>query len=92
MKFRILGPLEIDAPEAEGAGSCAPRAAKPRALLAALLVRAGEVVSVDSLIEELWRNDPPRTATTTVQVYVSQVRKLLHAAAPAYGRDALLTR
>ncbi|MDQ0309890.1 DNA-binding SARP family transcriptional activator/tetratricopeptide (TPR) repeat protein [Kitasatospora herbaricolor] len=54
-----------------------PTAAKVRVLLAALLVRANEVVSTESLIDELWDIDPPRTAATTLQVYVSQLRKAL---------------
>ncbi|MFD7033112.1 BTAD domain-containing putative transcriptional regulator [Streptomyces sp. NPDC059917] len=69
-----------------------PRAAKIRVVLATLLVRANEIVSVDSLIDELWGENPPRTATTTLQVYVSQLRKLLHGADPEYGRDSLVTR
>jgi DNA-binding SARP family transcriptional activator len=91
MRFWILGPMEIEGSSGLGA-SHTPRAAKLRVVLAALLVRANEVVSVQSLIDELWQDDPPRTATTTLQVYISQLRKLLHAADPEYGRDALLTR
>ncbi|WP_329524790.1 AfsR/SARP family transcriptional regulator [Streptomyces sp. NBC_01462] len=90
MRFRILGPLEITSSAA--AEPVRPRAAKIRAVLATLLVRANEIVSVDSLIDELWGEHPPRTATTTLQVYVSQLRKLLHTADPEYGRDALVTR
>ncbi|MFI8504919.1 BTAD domain-containing putative transcriptional regulator [Streptomyces sp. NPDC085524] len=73
-------------------GALTPRAAKIRVVLAALLVRANEIVSVDSLIDELWGEEPPRTATTTLQVYVSQLRKLLDEADAEYGRDALVTR
>ncbi|MFJ6381730.1 BTAD domain-containing putative transcriptional regulator [Kitasatospora sp. NPDC092039] len=69
MRFRILGPVSLS--------PRTPSAAKPRALLATLLVRAGEVISSDSLIDELWGTEPPRTATTTLQVYISQLRKLL---------------
>ncbi|WP_187438741.1 BTAD domain-containing putative transcriptional regulator [Streptomyces sp. sk2.1] len=61
-------------------------------MLATLLVRANEIVSVDGLIDELWGENPPRTATTTLQVYVSQLRKLLHEADAEFGRDALVTR
>ncbi|MEU5095329.1 BTAD domain-containing putative transcriptional regulator [Streptomyces sp. NPDC020996] len=74
-----------------------PSAAKPRAVLATLLVQSNTVVSTHTLIDELWGSEPPRTATTTLQVYVSQLRKALLAAtgeAPP-GTDAtqpLLTR
>ncbi|WP_329496887.1 BTAD domain-containing putative transcriptional regulator [Kitasatospora herbaricolor] len=69
MRFRILGPVSMT--------PRTPTAAKVRVLLAALLVRANEVVSTESLIDELWDIDPPRTAATTLQVYVSQLRKAL---------------
>ncbi|MFE9422256.1 BTAD domain-containing putative transcriptional regulator [Kitasatospora sp. NPDC006697] len=72
MRFRILGPIEL--------GSHTPSAAKVRTVLAALLVRANEVVAAESLIDELWGEAPPRTATTTLQVYVSQLRKACAAA------------
>ncbi|GGJ22685.1 SARP family transcriptional regulator [Streptomyces brasiliensis] len=57
-----------------------PSAAKPRAVLATLLVQSNTVVSTHTLIDELWGAEPPRTATTTLQVYVSQLRKALPAA------------
>lgn len=97
MRFRILGPLEVGGAggpgsDSGGSGNLTPRAAKIRVVLAALLVRANEIVSVDTLIDELWGEEPPRTATTTLQVYVSQLRKLLDEADAEYGRDALVTR
>jgi predicted ATPase/DNA-binding SARP family transcriptional activator len=50
---------------------------KRRELVAALALEAGQVVSRDRLIDALWGEDPPDTARNTLQVYVSQVRKLL---------------
>ena len=88
--------IEVGSPAmaAEGAParSLAPRAAKLRVVLATLLLRANEVVSVDGLIDELWGDAPPRTAMTTLQVYISQLRKLLGEVDPELGRDALVTR
>ena len=71
--FSLLGPLAItvDGGPIELSGQ------KRRTLLAALLLRAGEVVPRDNLIDALWGEDPPDTARNTLQVYVSQVRKLL---------------
>ncbi|MGW6704443.1 BTAD domain-containing putative transcriptional regulator [Streptomyces sp. NPDC054956] len=69
-----------------------PRAAKVRVVLATLLVRVNEVVSVDSLIDELWGEQPPRTAMTTLQVYISQLRKMLRDADPQAGGELLQTR
>jgi DNA-binding SARP family transcriptional activator len=81
MEFRILGPLEV---RAEG-GRTLDFAGKQRALLAVLLLNANEAVSTDRLIEDLWDGDPPETAAKALQVYVSQLRKLL-------GRDRLQTK
>ncbi|WP_327722918.1 AfsR/SARP family transcriptional regulator (plasmid) [Streptomyces sp. NBC_00490] len=90
MRFKVLGPLEVTT--AADARTVTPRAAKVRVVLSTLLVRPNEVVSVDALIDELWSEQPPRTAMTTLQVYISQLRKLLQDVQPDLGRDALLTR
>jgi DNA-binding SARP family transcriptional activator len=60
-----------------------------RALVALLCLNAGRVVSADQLVRSLW-NQPPRTASTAVQVYVSQLRKLLDGA--GVGASAVRTR
>jgi len=73
VEFRLLGPLEVRAGEAPlpfGGG-------KQRALLAALLLRANRVVARERLIDELWGEKPPPTVVKLVQLYVSQLRKLL---------------
>ena len=63
VEFRLLGPLE-----AVAAGEAVPLGGpKQRALLALLLIHANEVVAVDTLIEELWGESPPRTAPAYVQ-------------------------
>src|SRR5439155_26311486 len=58
---------------------------KQRSLLAALLLHANEVVSADRLIDALWEDEPPGTAQKALQVYVSQLRKLL-------GKERLQTK
>ena len=73
MDYRILGPLEVHDEEQ----SLAVGQGKQRALLALLVLRAGEVVSADALIEELWDGRPPETAQKSLQVYVSRLRKAL---------------
>jgi DNA-binding SARP family transcriptional activator len=72
-EFRILGPLEV----IDEGNTVALGGQKQRALLALLLIRAGEVVSTDRLIHELWGETPPRTAATALQNLVSQLRKVL---------------
>ena len=73
MQFRVLGPLEVDA----GDGALPLGGPKQRAVLANLLVRANEVVPADTLIEEIWGDEPPAGARNTLQTYVSNLRKTL---------------
>jgi predicted ATPase/DNA-binding SARP family transcriptional activator len=72
VEFRLLGPFEARS----SAGPVELRA-KPRALLAMLLLRANEVVDVDVLADGLWGDQPPPTARKLLQVYVSQLRRAL---------------
>ena len=51
--------------------------AKPRAVLAVLLLHANEPVSADRLALALWGEDAPASAVKTVQVHVSRLRKAL---------------
>jgi DNA-binding SARP family transcriptional activator/tetratricopeptide (TPR) repeat protein len=85
VRFRVLGPVSVE--------PRTPTAAKVRVVLAVLLVRANETVSTESLIDELWDNTPPRTAATTLQVYISQLRRILAEGEPESGprRQRLLT-
>ena len=70
MKFRILGPLEV----LDEGRSIEIGGRKQRALLAVLLLHANEVVSVDTLVDELWGERPPPTAAKTLQAHVSRLR------------------
>ena len=81
LEFRILGPVEVwKDGEPLQLGS-----RKQRATLALLLVDAGRVVSTDRLIDALWGESPPRTASTSLQNFVSALRKSL-------GSEVLVTR
>src|SRR6059058_887753 len=79
--FRILGPLEV----CDETGPLLLGGQKQRAVLALLLLGAGRVVSVDRLVEALWGEQPPRTAGTSLQNFISQLRKLL-------GPDVVVTK
>ena len=74
MEFRILGSFEVYGDS--GRGVKVP-AGRERALLAVLLLRRGEVVSTDALVDALWGETPPSTATKALQGYVSHLRRLL---------------
>jgi DNA-binding SARP family transcriptional activator len=81
LELRILGPLEASV---EGTPILlgGPR---QRALLAALLLRARRVVPTEQLVDELYGGEPPRTATTSLQNGIGQLRRLL-------GQETVLTR
>jgi len=81
LEFRILGPLEV----LDGELPVPLAGRNQRALLTMLLLRVNEPVSSERLVNELWGEHPPRTATTSLQNAVSQLRKLL-------GPDVLHTR
>jgi DNA-binding SARP family transcriptional activator len=80
-RFRILGPLEVS----DETGVLLLGGLKQRAVLALLLLEAGRVVSVDRMIDALWGEQPPRTAATSLQNFISALRKSL-------GPDVLETR
>ncbi len=73
MEFRILGPLEVvaDGRTLDLGGQ------KQRAVLALLLLEPNRVIAASRLIDAVWEDNPPETAAKAVQVYVSQLRKLL---------------
>ncbi|WP_328839305.1 AfsR/SARP family transcriptional regulator [Streptomyces europaeiscabiei] len=84
LEFRLLGPVEAwhgDRPLRLGGP-------KPRALLAVLLLRAGQVVPADALVDVIWGDEPPDTARALVQTYVSALRRAL----PAEVAEAIETR
>ena len=80
-EFRLLGPLEV----ATNGRTLQIGSQKQRALLALLLVHSGEVLSTDRLVDELWGERPPKTATASLQNLVVQLRKVL-------PPDVLLTK
>jgi predicted ATPase/DNA-binding SARP family transcriptional activator len=82
MRFGILGPFEVADDEGR---EIATGGHRQRAVLAILVLHAGEVVLSDRLIDELWGEHAPATAAKTIQVYVSKLRKAL-------GDGVVLTR
>ncbi|WP_436520195.1 BTAD domain-containing putative transcriptional regulator [Actinoplanes sp. HUAS TT8] len=82
MRWRLLGPVclvgddgrEIDI----GTG-------KQRCLLAALLMTPGRVVPADTLIDRVWGDTPPRSATPLAP-YATRLRRILD---PLAGPDTL---
>ena len=81
MEFRVLGPLEV----VDGERAIELGGSKQRSVLAMLVLRAGRVVSTEALVDGLWGDTPPATASKSLQVYVSRLRKTL-------GDDVIVTR
>lgn len=75
VELRVLGPIELIG----DAGPIALPASKPRTLLAALAVHRGSPRDADFLVDALWGEAPPGSAAKLIQVYVSQLRRILPA-------------
>ncbi|MEV4125779.1 BTAD domain-containing putative transcriptional regulator [Nocardia sp. NPDC049707] len=70
---RVLGSFA-----AEAGGEPVPLGGpRQRGVLALLVAARGQVVSVDRLVEDLWRGEPPGRALASLQAYVSNLRRLL---------------
>jgi SARP family transcriptional regulator, regulator of embCAB operon len=76
MRIELLGPLSVRINHLP----VMPRAAKPRQVLALLALNAGRVVTVSTLMEELWGDRQPRSALTTLQTYILESRRRIAAA------------
>ena len=72
-RFRLLGPLEV----LVGDDWRAIGAPKWRSVLAALLIHPGQIVSADTLISEVWGDEPPARAANLVSIYVLRLRRLI---------------
>lgn len=90
LSFRLLGPFEVTGGDGRVI-DLGPR--KQRAVLAVLALEPGRIVSLDRLIDELWADEPPSSATATLQSYVSNLRKVLEPGRrPRTPPAVLLTR
>ncbi|MEV0592500.1 AfsR/SARP family transcriptional regulator [Nonomuraea cavernae] len=71
MELRLLGPIELlsDGRQVPLGG------AKPRVLLATLLLAPCRVITVERLIEAIWQDDPPASARGVLQTYVASLRR-----------------
>ena len=81
VRFRVLGPVEIDT---EGSGAPAPLRRRERSLLAILLLERDRLVPADRLCDLLWDGDPPDGARRMLHSHVARIR-----ARPAADRGAV---
>jgi DNA-binding SARP family transcriptional activator/pimeloyl-ACP methyl ester carboxylesterase len=73
MRYRVLGTVSVDAAD----GAPVPLGERQRAVLAALLARAGEVVPVDRLVDLVWGGAPPADPAAAVHSQVSRLRRIV---------------
>lgn len=89
-EFRLLGPVEIR--DGRTGADIVPSGSKQRALLSALVLHAGRLLSVDQLTEELWGDRPPANAANALQAHVARLRRLLpEQGQPAPGHEWITT-
>jgi predicted ATPase/DNA-binding SARP family transcriptional activator len=86
VRFEVLGPVRVCTDTGE-----ATLAPKPRTVLAVLLAARGRPVTAERLLAELWPDGAPSTASATLQMHVSALRKIvgdrLQAAPGGYRLD-----
>ena len=88
MEFSILGPVDVTV----RGRSLELSGARARAVLATLIVHANHVVAAGQLLDELWPLQPADRALASLQVRMSELRKVLRSAADSPGADRLSTR
>jgi DNA-binding SARP family transcriptional activator/tetratricopeptide (TPR) repeat protein len=64
--------------------------ARQRAVLGLLAVQPNSLVRREAICEALWEGDPPATAVSMIQSYVSRLRRLLEPARSPGAGDSLL--
>ena len=78
MRYQLLGPLTV---VRDGSGDAGDRvdlgSPKQRTILAILLIHRGKVVSTDRLCDALWGDQAPPSATSSLQAYISNLRRAL---------------
>lgn len=84
LRFALLGPVRAWRGDQEiNMGS-----PQQRALIAALLLRAGRTATAEELIDDLWGTEPPDRAKATVRTYASRIRKALGADAELLASES----
>jgi DNA-binding SARP family transcriptional activator len=73
VRLCLLGPLALE----EDGAPVPSGSPKERRVLARLAIAANRVVSEDALIDALWGDEPPRSATRSLQAHVSRLRSTL---------------
>jgi predicted ATPase/DNA-binding SARP family transcriptional activator len=78
VELGILGPLEVRT----SSGAVPVRRGIPRTVLTALVLRPGQTVSSDFLVDLLWNDELPRNPANALQIQISYLRKALGSGEP----------
>ncbi|AVT39892.1 AfsR/SARP family transcriptional regulator [Plantactinospora sp. BB1] len=89
MRFGVLGPLRVCT---DSGAELVLRSRHQRTVLGALLVGAGQLVTVDRLVETLWGDNPPASYASNLQTYVSRLRERLPGLRIEHRSDGYLLR
>jgi SARP family transcriptional regulator, regulator of embCAB operon len=85
--FTVLGLLRATRGDQEHI----PNAPKVRQVLALSLLSAGQVLSLDAIVEELWSKQPPKSAVITAQTYICKIRRSVVELTGDVGASGLLS-
>jgi hypothetical protein len=88
VQFSLLGPVRAQ----RGLDELDTGPRQQRTILALLLVRANQLVTVDDMIELLWEQDPPGSAANIIHKYIGAIRRLLEPGLAARATGRWLTR
>ncbi|MEX3099517.1 BTAD domain-containing putative transcriptional regulator [Streptomyces niveiscabiei] len=88
VRFAVLGSVKVWRGEAE----LPLGPPKQRALLALLLLHAGQTVGLSRIVDVLWHSDPPNSAVNVVHRHIGSLRKLLEPGLPPRAPGGLLVR
>ena len=86
MEVSVLGPVEVRI-DGSPVDLGTP---KQRALVAALALSPGRPVSVDTIVDLLWGETPPASVSSTLQGYISHLRRCWSRAGPAAAPATVL--
>lgn len=86
MRFRVMGPVEVVGQR----GFVRLGGPKAKAVLVSLLLRHGQVVPAELLMDSVWGDDRPRSTLPTLHAYVCRLRRALADASPG-ARDRIAT-
>jgi DNA-binding SARP family transcriptional activator len=73
MRFKVLGPLEVEGDD----GPVPIVGGRPRALMTALLMQPNDVVPADRLVDSVWGEEPPEAPANALQQIVTRLRTRL---------------